>query len=191
MTKSRIEAFSDGVMAIVLTIMVLEMKVPHDSKIESLLALYPIFISYALSFGLVAIYWANHHHLMHTVTHVGSKMIWLNMGLLFSLSLIPLTTGWMGENHFDRTPVLVYILNNLLCAASYFFFQKHILYSQSKNSELCEALKKQNNKGLLTLFINIAAIPAAYLYTPIAVLFLATITILWAIPDKNIERALR
>src|ERR1043165_4940012 len=105
MTKSRLEAFSDGVLAIFITIMVLELKIPHDSSLHALAALSPVFISYLLSFVFIGIYWGNHHHLLHTVQHVSSKIIWANMALLFTLSLIPFSTGWMGENYFDKIPV--------------------------------------------------------------------------------------
>lgn len=191
MTKNRLESFSDGVLAIILTIMVLELKVPPNSNIKALLDLYPHFISYGLSFGLIAIYWANHHHLMHTVTKVGSRIIWLNIGLLFSLSFIPFTTGWMGQQDFARTPVVVYIVNNLWCAVCYYFFQRHILYSHNHESELTKALKQQSKKGIITLVINLVAIPISYIEPLMSLPFLLAITIMWAIPDKNIERALR
>ena len=123
MNKSRLEAFSDGVLAIIITIMVLELKVPHEVSWAALQPLLPVFISYLLSFIYIGIYWGNHHHLLHTVHHVNSKIIWSNLGLLFFLSLIPFSTGWMGENHFDKLPVALYAVNLLLSGISYYVLQ--------------------------------------------------------------------
>src|SRR4051812_14077686 len=123
MTKSRLEAFSDGVIAIIITIMVLELKIPHGSTLNDLYALAPVFISYCLSFLFVGIYWGNHHHLLHTVHAVNSKIIWANMHLLFWLSLIPFATGWMGENHFAQLPVAIYGILLLLCGCAFYMLQ--------------------------------------------------------------------
>src|SRR6187402_2297291 len=126
MNKTRLEAFSDGVLAIIITIMVLELKVPHEPSMHALLSLWPIFLSYLMSFIFIAIYWGNHHHLMHTVHHVNSKIIWANMGLLFTLSLVPFTTAFLGENHFESIPMAAYSVNLTLCAVSYFILHKTI-----------------------------------------------------------------
>jgi uncharacterized membrane protein len=191
MTKSRLEAFSDGVIAIIITIMVLELKVPHGSGISELAELLPVFICYVMSFVFVGIYWGNHHHLMHTARHVNSKIIWANLGLLFFLSLIPFSTGWMGENHFDELPVAVYAINLLLCAIAFYILQVVISSDLTHSTQLTEALKKQRVKANITLVINIAAIPCAFYYPIVSAMLFVVISILWIIPDKNIEKALK
>ncbi len=191
MTKSRLEAFSDGVLAIVITIMVLDLKIPHGSGISELAELVPVFICYVMSFVFVGIYWGNHHHLMHTAHRVNSKIIWANMGLLFFLSLIPFSTGWMGENHFDKLPVAVYAINLLLCAIAFYILQLVITSDLTHSTKLTEALNKQRTKGNITLVINIAAIPCAFFYPLVSAVMFVLISILWMIPDKNIEKALQ
>ena len=191
MTKSRLEAFSDGVLAIIITIMVLELKIPHGSEFHDLLPLLPVFISYVMSFVFVGIYWGNHHHLMHTAHHVNSKIIWGNMGLLFFLSLIPFTTGWMGENHFDHVPVALYAVNLLLCAIAFYLLQLAISSDLVSESRLMKALKKQRRKANITLAINITAIPCAFYFPIVSAFLFVVISILWIIPDKNIEEALK
>lgn len=191
MTKSRIEAFSDGVIAIIITIMVLELKIPQGSEIADLFKLWPIFISYLLSFVFVGIYWANHHHLFHSVKQINSRLIWANLTLLFFLSLIPFTTGWMGENHFMNIPVAIYGVNLLLSAISYFVLQQVIMADAGHSDRMMEAMTKQKKKGTVSLILYVLSIPCA-LYDPVisAVLF-AIVSILWVIPDKNIEKALK
>jgi uncharacterized membrane protein len=191
MNKTRLEAFSDGVLAIIITIMVLELKVPHDSSLQALLQLSNVFISYVMSFVFVAIYWGNHHHLLHTVHHVNSKIMWANMGLLFSLSLIPFATAWMGENHFDKLPVAVYSVNLLLCAITYTILQKTIMAHHTHSTKLIEALKKQEKKGLISLVSYIAAIISSFYYPVVAAFLIAGVAVLWIVPDKNIEQAMR
>ena len=191
MNKSRLEAFSDGVLAIIITIMVLEFKIPHGSTIEVLKELLPVFISYVLSFIFVAIYWGNHHHLIHTAKQVDSKVIWANMGLLFFLSLIPFSTGWMGDNNFDELPVAVYALNLLLCAIAFYILQQVIQSDITQSTKLLEALKKQEKKGMATLAIYLISIPCAFFYPIISALLFATVSIMWLIPNKEIEKALR
>lgn len=191
MTKSRLEAFSDGVIAIIITIMVLELKVPHEAGLQALLELLPVFISYILSFIFVGIYWGNHHHLLHTVHHVNSKIMWANMGLLFFLSLIPFSTAWMGENHFVKIPVALYAVNLLFCAIAYYILQKTIMSHYTQSSKLIEALKKQERKGIISLFIYITAVPCAFLLPILSALLFVTVSIMWLIPDKNIEEALK
>jgi uncharacterized membrane protein len=190
MTKSRLEAFSDGVLAIIITIMVLELKIPHDPSLHALIELAPTFTSYLMSFVFVGIYWGNHHHLLHTVHKVNSKIIWGNMGLLFSLSLIPFSTGWMGENHFAQLPVAVYAINLLLSAITFYILQKAIMSHYTHSSKLIEALKKQEKKGTISLLLYIAAIPCAFFYPAISAILFVITSIMWIIPDKNIEEAL-
>jgi uncharacterized membrane protein len=191
MTKTRLEAFSDGVLAIIITIMVLELKIPHGEMLSDLKPLVNIFISYAMSFIFIGIYWGNHHHLLHTVHHVNSKIIWANMHLLFWLSVIPFSTGWMGENHFGQMPVAVYGINLLLCAVSYFILQKVIMSHYIQSTELIEALKKQEKKGMLSLMLYILCVVSAFFYPLISAILIVAVAVLWIIPDKNIEKALK
>lgn len=190
MTKTRLEAFSDGVIAIIITIMVLELKIPHDASFQALAELHSVFISYVLSFIFVGIYWGNHHHLLHTAHHVNSKIIWANMALLFFLSLIPFTTGWMGENHFDKLPVAVYAVNLLLCGVAFYVLQGAIMSHYTHSTKLIEALKKQAKKGMASLVLYIVSIPCAFFYPLVSALIFITVSIMWIIPDKNIEAAL-
>ncbi|WP_276134340.1 TMEM175 family protein [Polluticoccus soli] len=190
MTKSRLEAFSDGVIAIIITIMVLELKIPHEATLQALSELWPIFLSYLLSFIFVAIYWGNHHHLLHTVHHVTSGIIWSNMGLLFMLSLIPFTTGWMGENHFANTTIAVYSFNLLLAAIAFYILQKTIMAQVSNHSKLVVALKKQEAKGFVSVVLYIIAVVGGLYYPFISGVAIGITTILWLIPDKRIEAAL-
>lgn len=191
MNKARLEAFSDGVIAIIITIMVLELKIPHGSAMNDLIPLLPVFVSYVMSFVFVGIYWGNHHHLLHTAKHVNGKVIWSNMSLLFFLSLIPFTTGWMGENHFDNLPVAVYAVNLLGCAVTYFILQEVIIADSTLSNRVVEALEKQKKKGMISLFMYIAAIPCAFFYPVISAIMFALVSIMWIIPDKNIEKALK
>jgi len=191
MSKSRLEAFSDGVLAIIITIMVLELRIPDGAGFEALSAILPIFISYVLSFVFIAIYWGNHHHLLHTVHHMTSGIMWANMFLLFSLSLIPFTTGWMGHNHFDKIPVALYASNLLLCAIAYYILQKTIMSHYTHSTALIEALKKQDKKGLFSLLIYILSIPCAFFYPIVSALLFVFIAVIWVRPDKNIEQALK
>lgn len=191
MTKSRLEAFSDGVLAIIITIMVLELKIPHEPTLKALWSLAPVFTSYVLSFVYVGIYWGNHHHLLHTAHRVSSRLIWSNMALLFFLSLIPFTTGWMGENHFDKIPVATYAFNLLCCAIAFYLLQQTIQPDLKQSTKLTEALKKQEKKGILSLIIYLVSIPCALYYPFISALLFVLTAIMWVIPDKNIERALK
>ncbi|HCS19675.1 MAG TPA: hypothetical protein DIW47_03780 [Bacteroidetes bacterium] len=191
MTKSRLEAFSDGVLAIIITIMVLELKVPHEVSIQALLDIYHVFVSYVFSFVFVGIYWGNHHHLLHTVHHVTPKIIWANMGLLFFLSLIPFTTAWMGENEFEGLTVALYSLNLLFCAVAFYILQTVIMAHHSHGTALITALKKQEKKGMLSLLLYALAIAGAFFYPVLSGIFILITVVIWIIPDKNIERALR
>ena len=190
MTKSRIEAFSDGVLAIIITIMVLELKIPHGSGFAELKELLPVFISYILSFAFIGIYWANHHHLVHSAQRINSRLIWANLTLLFFLSLIPFTTGWMGENHFDNLPVALYSLNLLLSAVSYYILQQVIMADIGHSTSMIYALMKQKKKGIISLLLYTAAIPCAFFYPIISSVVFVIVSVMWVIPDRNIEKAL-
>ena len=185
------EAFSDGVFAIIITIMVLELKVPHEASLEALVKLLPTFISYIMSFVYIGIYWGNHHLLLHTVRQVNSKIIWANMGLLFFLSLIPFSTAWMGENHFDRIPVAAYAVNLFLAGNAFYILQSVIMAHYTHSSALIEALKKQQKKGILSTFIYTASIPCAFYYPEVSFFCFVLVAVMWLIPDKHIERALK
>lgn len=191
MTKSRLEAFSDGVLAIIITIMVLELKVPHEVSFEALFHLAPVFVSYLFSFVFVGIYWGNHHHLLHTVHHVTPKIIWGNMGLLFFLSLIPFTTAWMGENEFEGLTVALYSLNLLFCAVAFYILQTVIMAHHSHGTALITALKKQEKKGMVSLLLYALAVAGAFFYPFLSGIFILITVVIWIIPDKNIEKALR
>ncbi|MHB1279314.1 MAG: TMEM175 family protein [Bacteroidia bacterium] len=191
MTKSRLEAFSDGVLAIIITIMVLELKVPHEVSFEALFELGSVFISYLFSFVFVGIYWGNHHHLLHTVHHVTPKIIWGNMGLLFFLSLIPFTTAWMGENDFQGLTVALYAFDLLLCAVSFYILQTVIMAHHTHSTALITALKTQEKKGMFSLLLYALAVAGAFFYPVLSGIFILITVVIWIIPDKNIERALR
>jgi uncharacterized membrane protein len=190
MNKSRLEAFSDGVIAIIITIMVLEIKVPHGEHFADLLPLWPVFLSYMLSFANVGIYWSNHHHMLHTVKHVNGPILLSNLNLLFWLSLIPFTTAWVGENHFASTPMAVYAVDLCLCGFSYVILQLQIIKTQGKDSVLLEALGK-DWKGKSSMAGYAVAIPLALLDQPnIAGLVMLAVAGMWLIPDRRIERKL-
>lgn len=186
MNSNRLEAFSDGVLAIIITIMVLELKVPHGTDLEELEPLLPVFLSYILSFIYVGIYWNNHHHMMHAVQKVNGGILWANLHLLFWLSLIPFVTGWLGENHFAELPMALYGVVLLMAAIAYFILQNRILAVQGKDSLLAKALGK-DLKGKASPIIYIVAIIASF-YSPwIAGALYILVALLWLIPDKRIE----
>lgn len=191
MTKTRLEAFSDGVLAIIVTIMVLEIKVPHEATIMALLNLWPVFFSYLMSFVFLCIYWGNHHHLLHTVHHVNSNIIWSNMHLLFWLSLVPFSTGWMGENHFQQLPVALYSVNLLLCAIAFYILQWNIMKHYPLSEKLVAALKKQERKGYASLICYVVSVITAFIQPVISGIIILGVAIIWIIPDRNIERALK
>jgi uncharacterized membrane protein len=190
-TKTRLEAFSDGVLAIIITIMVLELKTPDGTRWEAIKPIVPVFISYVLSFTIVAIYWGNHHHLLHTVGHINGKIIWANMHLLFWLSLIPFATRWMGENHFDTISVAVYAGLQSICGIAYYILLRIIISSHPHNIHLLEPLQKQSRKGVISLLIYLLAIPTAFLHTAISAGLFFLVAFIWLIPDRNIEKALK
>ncbi|MCB1208579.1 MAG: DUF1211 domain-containing protein [Verrucomicrobiales bacterium] len=189
MTKGRLEAFSDGVMAIIITIMVLEMKVPHGAEFSDLEPLLPVFLSYLLSFVYIGIYWNNHHHMLHATNHVTGGILWANLHLLFWLSLIPFVTGWMGENHFAATPMALYGVVLLIAAIAYFILQNRILKSQGPDSRLAAAIGS-DLKGKVSPVCYAAAIPAAYWHPWISGGLYVLVALMWLIPDRRIERAL-
>jgi uncharacterized membrane protein len=190
MNKTRLEAFSDGVIAIIITIMVLEIKVPHGEHLSDLLPLWPVFLSYVLSFANVGTYWVNHHHMLHATKHVNGPILWTNMNLLFWLSLMPFTTGWMGENHFAATPMALYALDLCLCGLSYLLLQQQIIRSQGQDSVLSHAIGK-DTKGKLSMLGYVLAVPLAMLgMTAGAGTILVAIACMWLIPDRRIERKL-
>lgn len=189
MGKGRLEAFSDGVIAIIITIMVLELKVPHSVELESLKELAPVFFSYVLSFLYVGIYWNNHHHLLHTVKQVSGSILWANLFLLFWLSLIPFTTGWMGENHYPQWPVFVYTLNLFMCAIAYTILVIRIRARHGNDSELARAIGK-DWKGKFSLACYVVAMAASFFSPPVSIGLASVVALTWLIPDRRIEAAL-
>ncbi|MBN8766505.1 MAG: hypothetical protein ABT22_02055 [Thiobacillus sp. SCN 64-317] len=190
MGKTRLEAFSDGVLAIIITIMVLELKVPHGETLDALLPLLPAFLSYVLSFVYIGIYWNNHHHMLHTATRVTGRMLWANLHLLFWLSLFPVTTGWMGENHFAATPTALYGVVLLMAAIAYWLLEQAILAAEGTASVLRRAVGR-DWKGKLSPVLYGTAIAATFLAPWIAQAIYVCVAILWLVPDPRIERALR
>jgi uncharacterized membrane protein len=189
MTTTRLEAFSDGVLAIIITIMVLEIRVPHGVEWNSLRPLIPVFYSYILSFLFVGIYWGNHHHLLHTVKHVSWRIMWANMHLLFWLSLVPFATGWMGENHFAQNTVIMYAIVLFFCGVGFTILQLSIQREHPDNPQLISAYGKLRRKGIFSLIGYLSAIPLALVNTTISALIFLSIAITWLIPDRNIEKA--
>jgi uncharacterized membrane protein len=189
MKKGRLEAFSDGVIAILITIMVLELKIPHGTNLEALRPLLPVFLTYVLSFVYLAIYWNNHHHMLHATDHINGKILWANMHLLFWLSLIPFVTGWMGENHFAPLPTAVYGAVLLAAAIAYFVLQTTIIRQQGPNSKLRAAIGK-DLKGKLSPLIYLAAIPLAFVHQGISEALYVFAALIWLIPDRRIESKL-
>ena len=189
MGKSRLEAFSDGVIAIIITIMVLELKVPHGDEPESLGPLVPVALAYVLSFVYVGIYWNNHHHMLHTCRRVTAGILWANLHLLFWLSLIPFATGWSGENHFSRWPTLLYGAVLLMAAVSYFILQYAIIASQGSQSLLRRAVGR-DWKGWVSLGLYAAAIGVALLTPWLSQAIYVLVALVWLLPDQRIERVL-
>jgi uncharacterized membrane protein len=187
--KTRLEAFSDGVLAIIITIMVLELKVPHDPTPAALLALWPVFLSYVLSFVYVGIYWNNHHHLLHACTRVSGGVLWANLHLLFWLSLLPFATGWSGENHFAALPTALYGGVLLMSAAAYYLLQQSIVAVQGDQSLLAAALGS-DFKGKASPLIYLLAIGVASFVPWLAMALYAAVAMMWLVPDRRIERAL-
>jgi uncharacterized membrane protein len=189
MGKNRLEAFSDGVLAIIITIMVLEMKVPHGTGLDALQPLLPLFLNYVLSFVYLAIYWNNHHHMLQTVQRVTGAILWANMHLLFWLSLFPFVTGWMGENLFASAPLALYGVVLFMAAAAYFLLQHAIISSQGRDSLLAKAVGR-DFKGKLSPILYAGAIPVAFYVPLIASGIYVFVAIMWLVPDRRIERVL-
>jgi TMEM175 potassium channel family protein len=189
MNKNRLEAFSDGVIAIIITIMVLELKVPHGESLDALAPLLPVFLSYVLSFVYVGIYWNNHHHMLHTSHHVTGPMLWANLHLLFWLSLFPFATGWMGENHFAAAPSAAYGAVLLMAAAAYWILEQTIIASQGRDSLLKKAVGS-DWKGKLSPLIYLIGIATAFLSPQIAQGLYVLVALVWLVPDRRIENAL-
>jgi len=189
MGKHRLEAFSDGVIAIIITIMVLELKVPHGNDFHALLPIVPVFLGYVLSFVYLGIYWNNHHHMLHTCERVTGSILWANLHLLFWLSLIPITTGWMGEDHFATAPTALYGVILLMAAIAYWILQKTIIVSQGEDSLLKKAIGG-DWKGKLSPLLYMAAVLAAFWSSEIAQALYVLVALFWLIPDRRIERVL-
>jgi uncharacterized membrane protein len=189
MGKGRLEAFSDGVIAIIITIMVLELKVPHGTTLDVLVPLVPVFLSYLLSFIYVGIYWNNHHHMLHAVTQVDGRILWANLHLLFWLSLIPFVTGWVGENHFEAVPVAMYGVVLMMCGLAYALLARALVAHHGKQSPLALALGK-DRKGLASVVLYALAVPLSLLHAWIGMAIYVGVAVLWFIPDRRIEARL-
>ncbi len=189
MGKGRVEAFSDGVIAIIITVMLLEIKVPHGDKLNLLKPVAPVFISYILSFIYLGIYWNNHHHMMHSVQHVNGKVLWANTHLLFWLSLIPFATAWMGENNFTKWPVILYGTILLLCGVAYYILAQALIKLHGKNSTIADAIGS-DKKGKLSVVIYAFAIALSFINPWIGMALYAIVAAMWIIPDKRIEKKL-
>jgi len=189
MGKSRLEAFSDGVIAIIITIMVLELKVPHGESIDALAPLIPVFLSYVLSFIYVGIYWNNHHHMLHACQNVTGPILWANLHLLFWLSLFPFATGWMGENHFAAAPSAAYGVVLLMAAVAYWLLQQIIIASQGRESLLGKAVGS-DWKGKLSPLVYVVAIATAFWSQSISQGLYVLVALVWLVPDRRIENAL-
>lgn len=189
MSKGRMEAFSDGVLAIIITIMVLELTIPHEADLAALLPLVPVFLSYALSFVFIGIYWNNHHHLLQATRQIDGRVLWANMHLLFWLSLIPFATGWMGENSFAAWPVALYGAVLLLAAIAYTILTRVLVALHGKDSVLGTALGR-DFKGKISLGIYLAAIPLALVNSWLACALYVLVAVMWLIPDRRIEKTM-
>jgi len=186
MSRHRLEAFSDGVIAILITIMVLELKVPHGTDVQALRAVAPVFVTYVLSYVYLGIYWNNHHHMLHTADRIDGRILWANLHLLFWLSLIPFVTGWMGENHLAPVPTAAYGVVLLLAAIAYYVLQQAIIACQGPDSKLRTALGR-DIKGRLSPLAYLAAIPLAFVAAWISVALFVGVALVWLVPDRRIE----
>lgn len=189
MEKGRLEAFSDGVIAILITIMVLELKIPHEAELKALRPLIPVFLSYILSFIYLGIYWNNHHHLLQAVQQVNGKVLWANLHLLFWLSLIPFVTGWTGENHFAPVPVAFYGIVLMFAGIAYFILSRALISHHGRNSTLAIALGN-DLKGKISVGIYTLAVFLAFISSWLAFALYILVAIMWLIPDRRIEKAL-
>ena len=190
MGKGRLEAFSDGVLAIIITIMVLELKVPHATSLDALVPLVPVFLSYVLSFVYVGIYWNNHHHMLHATHKVSGPILWANLHLLFWLSLFTLATGWMGENHFEATPSALYGVVLLMAGIAYLILQQAIIATEGESSAL-KAAVGADWKGKLSAVLYLIAILSTFWWPFVAQAIYVAVALIWLIPDRRIERVLQ
>jgi len=190
MSRSRLEAFSDAVIAIIMTIMVLELKVPHSGDWASLRPLLPVFCSYVLSFVYLGIYWNNHHHMLHTADSVNGRILWANLHLLFWLSLFPFGTAWMGENHLAAVPTVAYGAVLACAAVAYYLLKIAIIAHQGEHSRLKEAVGS-DVKGIASIVFYVAALPLAFVHTGLSVAIYSLVAAMWFIPDRRIESQLR
>ena len=188
MNKSRLEAFSDGVIAIIITIMVLEFKTPHEVSLEAIKPLVPIFISYVISFIVVGIYWGNHHYLIHTLARINGKIIWANMHLLFWLSLIPFATAWMGETSFSKYSVMLYAALLNICGVAYYILLLLVSKNIFNDQNMMKSIVRQKRKGVFSLISYTIAIVTALFNSVIAAVIIALVAAIWFIPDKSIEK---
>jgi uncharacterized membrane protein len=187
MSRNRLEAFSDGVIAIIITIMVLELRPPHDASLASLRPLLPVFISYVISFAFIGIYWSNHHHLFQAVEHVNGSVLWANLHLLFWLSLTPFVTAWIGQSGFAKWPVVLYGILLLLSAIAYFILTLTLLSIHSRESVLSLALGR-DFKGKISMVIYLVAIPLAFVKPWLGYAIYVLVAVMWLVPDRRIER---
>ena len=187
MTKGRLEAFSDGVIAILITIMVLELKVPHGTNLASLEPTIPIFVSYVLSFINIGIYWNNHHHLMQIVSRINGGVLWANLHLLFWLSLIPFCTSWINENYLSPLPVAAYAFVLLMAGTAYYVLVKLLLKVKGQNEKLAVAIGK-DKKGIISVILYFIAIPTAFINTWVGIALIVAVAIIWLLPDRRIEK---
>ncbi len=190
MTKGRLEAFSDGVIAIIITIMVLELKVPHGETLAALLPLVPVLLSYVLSFVYVGIYWNNHHHMLHASHKVNGPVLWANLHLLFWLSLVPFVTGWMGENHFGTIPVALYGGVLLMCAIAFTILMRSLIHLHGADSTLAQAVGR-DRKGMTSMAFYVAGIALAFVNPWISMACYIAVALIWFLPDRRIERQLK
>jgi uncharacterized membrane protein len=190
MTTARLEAFSDGVFAVIITIMVLELKVPHGVDWEALRPLTPVFLTYVLSFIYLGIYWNNHHHMMHLTEHATGAIMWANLHLLFWLSLTPFVTGWMGENHFEALPTAVYGAVLLCAAVAYVILQTTIIRHEGPQSKLAQAVK-HDVKGKMSMAMYASAVPLAFVNQMISTALYVAVALIWLVPDRRIEKPQR
>lgn len=187
MPKGRLEAFSDGVLAIIITIMVLELKVPHGATVETLQSLAPIFVSYVLSFVYVGIYWNNHHHFLQAARGVSGAVLWANLHLLFWLSLLPFATGWMGENHFSALTIALYGVILLMCSIAFIILGQTLIWADGEDSRLAAALGR-DFKGKISMAVYAAAIPLAFVNGWLALGIYVAVALMWLVPDRRIEK---
>ena len=187
MGKARLEAFSDGVIAVIITIMVLEMKVPHGTGLEVLAPMWPVVLAYVLSYVYVGIYWTNHHHLLHAIDHVTGGILWANLHLLFWLSLVPFVTGWMSENHFAAVPTALYGVVLVMCSIAYYILSQCLIAVHGKASRLGRSVG-DDRKGKISTAIYVVAIPLAFVQWWLAFALYSVVAAMWVVPDRRIEK---